>query len=77
MPTAPSMVMNLRLCIILHLPRNRHDPCIPDRTVSSLSEEAITRQADNKRHRGLSYEEYHKLLKHCEGWLKLIVAVAA
>jgi integrase len=29
------------------------------------------------RPRYLSYEEYHKLLNHCEGWLKPIVTVAA
>jgi len=37
----------------------------------------MERQADTKRLRYLSYEEYHKLLKHCEAWLKGIVTVAA
>jgi integrase len=37
----------------------------------------MERQADTKRLRNLSYEEYHKLLKHCEAWLKGIVTVAA
>lgn len=34
-------------------------------------------RADKKRVRYLSFEEYHKLLDCCEGWLKKIVAVAA
>lgn len=33
--------------------------------------------ADKKRKRYLSFSEYHKLLKHCEDWLKEIVVVAA
>jgi integrase len=37
----------------------------------------MERNADTKRLRYLSFEEYHKLLKNCEGWLKGIVTVAA
>jgi integrase len=37
----------------------------------------MERQADTKRLRYLSFEEYHKLLNNCEGWLKGIVTVAA
>lgn len=34
-------------------------------------------KADQKRVRHLSFDEYHKLLACCEGWLKPIVTVAA
>jgi integrase len=34
-------------------------------------------KADKKRIRHLSFEEYHKLLEKCEGWLQNIIIVAA
>lgn len=37
----------------------------------------MERNADTKRVRHLSFEEYHKLLEHCDGWLKDLVIVAA
>lgn len=37
----------------------------------------MERRADVKRLRYLSYVEYHKLLQHCEEWLRKIVTVAA